>query len=239
LSCRVAPNSLPSGFALVASETGAIPYIYVYEKTAGGSEPATYDVGFPSDINNAAVSAFYSDTAAALLIDVSGAQANGVADRNLPSIVTTIVNTLLVGLASLNTNLGTTPPGSMAERYDVGTGPRLWMATEAIAAAGATGTRTSSGTDAANNVVALAIAEEAAGLDTPTGLTATPVAADQIDLVWSDTNTTETGFEVERSPNGSTGWAQIGVNGANDLTYSDTGLAAGTQYWYRIRAYRD
>jgi hypothetical protein len=234
---NVAPATLPSGFSLVDS-IGTAPTIYVYAKTAGGSEPATYDVTWASGTHNAAVSAFTSDAAAVLVIDAHENQANGVADRLLPSIATTVANTLLVGLASLSSNVSTTPPGSMAERYDVGTGPRLWMATEAIAAAGETGTRTPSGTDAANNVVALAIAEQAAALETPTDLTATAVSATQIDLAWADTNDDEDGFEIERSLNGSD-WALIHTNAADDLTYSDTGLTPGTTYYYRVRTKRD
>lgn len=278
---NVAPTSVPSGFTLVDS-IGTAPTIYVYAKTAGGSEPATYDVSWASGTHNAAVSAFYSDTGVALIVDVHANQTNTSADRNLPSIDTTIVNTLLVGLASTGTNVSTTPAASLSERYDVGTGPRLWMATEAIAAVGATGTRTQSGTDATNNVVALAIAqdpedvatggltmgaptvgtpalgqvhvlaamgiatgaptvgapvlEERGDLEAPTDLTATASSTGQIDLAWGDNNIDESGFQIQRSPDGVSGWELIHTNASNDLTYTDTGLEPATQYFYRVRA---
>ena len=69
---------------------------------------------------------------------------------------------------------------------------------------------------------------------TPTGLNASAVAANRIDLAWNDT-ATETGFRVERSLNGSTGWTEIANLGANQNTYSDFQVIAQTTYFYRVR----
>ena len=60
----------------------------------------------------------------------------------------------------------------------------------------------------------------------------------QIDLTWKDNSSTETGFEVERSPNGNTGWALIASPAANAVGYSDAGLDPSTTYYYRVRAKR-
>ena len=43
----------------------------------------------------------------------------------------------------------------------------------------------------------------------PTGLAATADSATQITLNWTDNASDETGFKIERSPDGSTGWTQI------------------------------
>ena len=43
------------------------------------------------------------------------------------------------------------------------------------------------------------------------------------------------GYKVERSANGWDGWAVVGTTGAGVTAYSDTGLAAGTTYYYRVR----
>jgi hypothetical protein len=59
----------------------------------------------------------------------------------------------------------------------------------------------------------------------PTGLTATPISSSQIDLGWVDNATNETGYVVERSLNGTSGWTQVATLAANSTTYSNTGLS--------------
>jgi hypothetical protein len=71
----------------------------------------------------------------------------------------------------------------------------------------------------------------------PSGLTATAVSRSQINLAWNDNSSNESGFYIERAPSGSSTFTQIGSVGANVKTYSNTGLAAGTTYQYRVRAY--
>ncbi len=70
----------------------------------------------------------------------------------------------------------------------------------------------------------------------PTGLTATPISASQVNLAWSDNSTNETGFHIERSTNG-TSFTQIATVGAGVKTYSNTGLARNTLYYYRVNAF--
>ena len=57
-------------------------------------------------------------------------------------------------------------------------------------------------------------------------------------LAWADNPSpafNETGFEVYRSANPSTGFALIGITGADVLTFNDAGLIANTTYYYKIR----
>jgi galactose oxidase-like protein/glyoxal oxidase-like protein/fibronectin type III domain protein len=70
----------------------------------------------------------------------------------------------------------------------------------------------------------------------PTNLNASAASSSRIDLTWTDNASTETGFRVERSPDGSS-FTEIAIVGANVTTYADNGLSASTQYWYRVRAY--
>jgi subtilisin family serine protease len=70
----------------------------------------------------------------------------------------------------------------------------------------------------------------------PTSLTASGVSQTQITLSWSQTNAYETSFKVERSPNGTSGWTQIGTAATNATSYPDTTAVCNTTYYYRVRA---
>src|SRR5262249_11142833 len=69
----------------------------------------------------------------------------------------------------------------------------------------------------------------------PTGLTAVPTSMTAIRLSWTDVNG-ESGFKVERSSNGTTGWTQIGTTPMSGTSYLDSGLAVNATYYYRVRA---
>jgi hypothetical protein len=70
----------------------------------------------------------------------------------------------------------------------------------------------------------------------PSALTASVVSTSQINLTWTDNSSSETGFKLERSTDGSTGWTQIATPPANATNVSDSGLATATTYYYRLRA---
>ena len=69
----------------------------------------------------------------------------------------------------------------------------------------------------------------------PSNLTASAASASQINLAWRDNANNETGFKIERKA-GSGSWNQIATVSANATTYQNTGLSAGTTYYYRVRA---
>ncbi len=70
----------------------------------------------------------------------------------------------------------------------------------------------------------------------PTATSVTAVAAlDTITLTWIDVGD-ETGYRIERSPDGTSGWAGIGTAGQNVTVHTDSSLAPGTSYYYRIVA---
>lgn len=72
----------------------------------------------------------------------------------------------------------------------------------------------------------------------PTGLSATAESDSRINLNWVDQAGNEDGYRVERSANGSTGWTTIASNlNANSTSYSNTGLAASTAYFYRVAGF--
>lgn len=76
-----------------------------------------------------------------------------------------------------------------------------------------------------------------ATLSAPTSLTAAVASATQIALAWTDNTAYETQYSIERSPNGSSSWTVRGTVASNVTGYQDTGLTAGTAYYYRVRAY--
>jgi fibronectin type 3 domain-containing protein len=46
----------------------------------------------------------------------------------------------------------------------------------------------------------------------------------------------ESGYRVQRSADGTTGWAQVGTVGADVVSFSDMALIASTTYYYRVLA---
>ena len=61
----------------------------------------------------------------------------------------------------------------------------------------------------------------------PTSLAATAVSSSQINLTWTDSDSTEQGFKIERCTGaGCSDFAQIATVGANVTSYANTGLTA-------------
>ncbi|MCB0094864.1 MAG: fibronectin type III domain-containing protein, partial [Caldilineaceae bacterium] len=69
----------------------------------------------------------------------------------------------------------------------------------------------------------------------PTNLAATAQGVNSINLTWVDNSTDETGFDIERSTDGTTFAAVVRAN-ANQTTFTNGGLACNTTYHYRVRA---
>jgi hypothetical protein len=70
----------------------------------------------------------------------------------------------------------------------------------------------------------------------PDTLSASTVSSSQINLAWADHSNNETGFQIERATAAGGPWSSVTTVGANVKTYSSSGLAASTTYWYRVRA---
>jgi titin len=69
----------------------------------------------------------------------------------------------------------------------------------------------------------------------PTTVTASSSSPTQVDLTWTDV-ADETGYRVERSYDGVTGWMTVGTTGKDVTTFSDTGLPPSTTVYYRVFA---
>jgi fibronectin type 3 domain-containing protein len=71
--------------------------------------------------------------------------------------------------------------------------------------------------------------------DAAANLTTTPINQSQVRLKWTQGNN-ETGFEVYRGTSSGGPYAFVTVRPADAVTYTDTGLIAGTTYYYVMRA---
>lgn len=70
----------------------------------------------------------------------------------------------------------------------------------------------------------------------PSGVSALATGSTTITVSWTDVSG-ETGYRVERSPNGTTGWIDVsGVLATDSTSFGDAGLAASTIYHYRVFA---
>ena len=68
-----------------------------------------------------------------------------------------------------------------------------------------------------------------------TGFTATASSSSAISLSWTDKSGVETGFRIERSTD-NVSFSLVTTTAANAVSHSDSGLAASTLYYYRIRS---
>lgn len=80
-------------------------------------------------------------------------------------------------------------------------------------------------------------ASNAVTLNAPGSFNATAVSTTEIDLTWTDTNSSpnEQNFTIERSLD-NVSWTSQATPAANSTSYNATGLTAGTLYYFRIKA---
>ena len=122
--------------------------------------------------------------------------------------------------------------------------PAAWIEDQTLefaAVQGKSGTSdvTIRATDSAGQSVQATIPIVETALPTaPTGLTATAASASEIDLTWADTSSNETGIKVQRSTNSAftQNVTLVMTAAAGAASCSDTGLGAGTTYYYRVLA---
>ena len=70
----------------------------------------------------------------------------------------------------------------------------------------------------------------------PSNLAAQSLSSTSVRLTWTRNSTTETGFVIERRLTGSSSWSQVAVAAAGSTSYTNSGLAAGVSYDYRVAA---
>ncbi|MCC5021830.1 MAG: hypothetical protein J6386_03075 [Candidatus Synoicihabitans palmerolidicus] len=68
--------------------------------------------------------------------------------------------------------------------------------------------------------------------DAPSGLAASAVASDQINLSWTDNSSNETGFAIDRKTGAGGTYAEIDTVSPNVTSYADQSLDSETTYYY-------
>jgi hypothetical protein len=150
------------------------------------------------------------------------------------------------------TNSGFTVPGwlrlrrtgnifSAAYRSDSGSwqpvGTAQTMAMNATAYGGlaaAGGTATAPATTVFSNAVGNSVFSPTPAA--PTGLVASANAANALALNWTDNATNETGFNIDASTNAGLAWNPVTTTAAGVTSFTNSGLLAGTAYYYRLAA---
>jgi len=64
-------------------------------------------------------------------------------------------------------------------------------------------------------------------------LVVSSISSSQLVIDWRDASG-ETGYRVERSPNGTSSWTTVDTVGQNVPSFTNSGLTAATQYYYRV-----
>ena len=93
------------------------------------------------------------------------------------------------------------------------------------------------GTSSSNSVYAniAQATTKVSSINAPSNLALAVESHSQIKLTWTDNSNNETGFEIERSLNGTT-FASIQTVAVGIAEYTNTGLTPSTKYYYRVRA---
>jgi predicted nucleotidyltransferase len=71
----------------------------------------------------------------------------------------------------------------------------------------------------------------------PTNLAANAISISEVNLTWIDNSNVETGYVVERSVGNNQNFSILATLNSNITTYADSGIAPGTLYYYRVKAF--
>ncbi len=134
-----------------------------------------------------------------------------------------------------NIDRSTTSTGGFSQIATVGSGATAY--TNTGLAEGALYFYEVDASDALTTSAFSSIANAVTTLAAPSGLSASAVSISQINLTWTDNDGgAATAYDIDRSTNSTTGFAQIATVGTGATAYTNTGLSEGTKYYYEILA---
>jgi hypothetical protein len=152
----------PAGwYAVLGGGVNGSNNIAAWYKVAGASEPSTYD--FTSGTNTSVgigIITFYSDSAAQINVDAVATQVNASStNRTYPSVTFSAAG-MMVCFGAAGNSLASTPPGSMTELWDTTvSGNKTYCMYGSVSVAGASGTRTATGTAQDTKCISIALVE--------------------------------------------------------------------------------
>jgi titin len=172
-------------------------------------------------------------TAVAALALVGTASASPGAREAVASAFTTVTSGL--GLSSSEQIDPVVTEGTRASAPSVSQAVRGAPSSAGGSHAGSGGASNSSSSSSSSSGDAggSTITDPGAPSTVATNVTLSPLSSSSVSVVWVDVRG-ETGYRVERSPDGSTGWAPVGQAAQNATGYVDSGLAPATTYFYRV-----
>lgn len=212
-----------------------------YWRLLTGSEPASYTWTFSASAAASYAVNYYECVNTNQPISAVGKSNNGNGTTATGKSVTPPnKKNRKVLVVQTDTTATTTPPGGFTEQADTNTtGTSLATAGATADTATATGdisATLSTSTDWMARLYTIAPCGSSGTPAPPINLAVSAYDHESITLVWDDIATDETGFKIERSPNG-VSWALIHTTVADVETWQDTGLTAETTYYYRLYAY--
>jgi hypothetical protein len=95
----------------------------------------------------------------------------------------------------------------------------------------------SAGRSLATNEISVAVGSNTfVSVVAPSVVRTEALSSTQILLSWQGDGGATSGYTVQRSTNGTTGWTTVGTSTAGNRTFLDKNLTANTKYFYRIIA---
>jgi Domain of unknown function (DUF4082)/Fibronectin type III domain len=224
--------SLPANYTFTAADHGTHTFT-VALKTAGGQSITATDT-----------------TTSAVTGTLSGLTVSPAAASQF--ILSGLSSTATVGVAQTVTVTAKDPYGNVASGY---AGTVQFTSSDAAASLpakypfttadlgvhaftftfGTAGTQSLSVTDTTSQFTAIQSGITVAPA-APINLVASAVSSSQINLTWTGSSGA-TGYLIQQSTSGTTSWTQVGsTSGGSKTTFQQTGLSAGTTYYYRVLA---
>ena len=258
------PPAVPTGLSATASAATTVDLTWT-DNDAGAATAYDIDRSTSSTFPSSSITTFtagagatsYTDTTVSALTsyyyEVDSIDANGASDfSNVSSPMAAPSGLNAVTASSSQIDLswidydGGAATGDDIDRSTTSTGGFSQIATVAAGATAYTNTGLTDGTTYYYEVAAFngtttssfsSSASAATTMNAPSSLAAAAASSSQINLTWTDHDSSvATAYDIDRSTTSTGGFILVGTAGAGATSYSDTPLRASTTYYYEVDA---